>query len=456
MADRRFARFRLWFGLSGSRVRRRVKKAMEATSGPLLLRCSVQNYDWGRFGEDSTVARLFEQNSGGEIELARPYAELWMGTHESGPSFVVAPSETAGSLGPETVTLKQWITANPGSLGEKVVEKWGNDLPFLFKVLSVAKALSIQAHPDKELARMLHKMRPNVYKDPNHKPEMAIALTEFKALCGFVNIEELKDVLISVPEIKDLVGSEEARKFFITEELDVNSEAKMFLQSIFTKLISSSKEAVSELVSKLKVRLDTESKIRTLTEKEQLILLLEKQYQADVGVVAAYFFNYVKLSPGEALYIGPNEPHAYISGECIECMAASDNVVRAGLTPKYIDVQTLCSMLTYKQGFPEIIRGSPVNPYVSRYTPPFDEFEVDHCLLPPKESVVFSAIPGPSIFIVVVGEGKMQFSATDDQDQKFMMGDVFFVPAKNEIRISAGVDGPTQLFRAGVNHRIFC
>lgn len=88
--------------------------------------------------------------------------------------------------------------------------------------------------------------------------------------------------------------------------------------------------------------------IRTLTEKEHLVLSLERQYPEDVGVLSALFFNYVKLSPGEALYIGANEPHAYLSGECIECMATSDNVVRAGLTPKYRDVQTLCSMLTYK------------------------------------------------------------------------------------------------------------
>lgn len=89
--------------------------------------------------------------------------------------------------------------------------------------------------------------------------------------------------------------------------------------------------------------------LRQLTDKEQLVLLLEKQYPADVGVLAAFFLNHVKLNPGEALFLGANEPHAYLSGECIECMATSDNVVRAGLTPKHRDVQTLCSMLTYKQ-----------------------------------------------------------------------------------------------------------
>ncbi|THU55889.1 hypothetical protein C4D60_Mb11t11400 [Musa balbisiana] len=422
---------------------------MEASQRPLRLRCSVQNYDWGRFGEESTVARLFRRNSGKEIELGRPYAEFWMGTHESGPSFVVA----AEGSGTEAVTLKKWTGANPGALGDKVVEKWGNDLPFLFKILSVAKALSIQAHPDKELARMLHKMRPSVYKDPNHKPEMAIALTEFKALCGFVSIEEFKDVLVAVPEITQLLGNDEASKI-LSQDLNGYMDAKSFLQLVFTKLMTASKEAVSELVSKLKARLDLENKIRTLTEKEQLVLLLEKQYQADVGVIAAFLFNYVKLSPGEALYIGPNEPHAYISGECIECMATSDNVVRAGLTPKYIDKQTLCSMLTYKQGFPEILRGSPINPYISRFRPPFDEFEVDRCLLPSKESVEFSPIPGPSIFVVVAGEGRMEVSSVVEE-LKITEGDVYFVPAQTKIRLSAGADGPIKLYRAGVNSRIF-
>ncbi|WOL18478.1 mannose-6-phosphate isomerase 1-like [Canna indica] len=424
---------------------------MEGSRRPLRLRCSIQNYDWGRIGEESMVARLFERNCAAEIESSRPYAEFWMGTHESGPSFVV--SAPAAGLGPEEVTLKKWIGANSDALGDKVVAKWGNDLPFLFKILSVSKALSIQAHPDKELARLLHKMRPSVYKDPNHKPEMAIALTEFRALCGFVSNEELKDVLFGVPEIRELIGNDEAIKIISTGDLNGHMNAKSLLQVVFFKLMTASNDAVLELVSKIKGRLEVESKIRTLTEKEQLVLLLEKQYQADVGVVVAFFFNYVKLSPGEAIYIGPNEPHAYISGECIECMAASDNVVRAGLTRKYIDVQTLCSMLTYKQGFPQILRGVPLNPYISRYTPPFDEFEVDHCFLPPKESVVFFAIPGPSIFIVVAGEGRMQMgSAVEEQ---VLEGDVYLVPAETEIRLSAAAGRHIHLYRAGVNSRIF-
>ncbi|KAJ6819873.1 mannose-6-phosphate isomerase 2-like isoform X2 [Iris pallida] len=409
------------------------------------LRCSVQNYDWGRKGrEGSAVARLFERNSGERIDLEKPYAELWMGTHESGPSFLVGGGET----------LKSWILENPRVLGEKVLETWGGDLPFLFKVLSVAKALSIQAHPDKELAKILNKRQPNLYKDSNHKPEMAIAITEFKLLCGFVSIKELKHVLINVPEITELVGDENASNVMNIKDQDRFEEVKAVLQSLFTKLMSASKDSISEVVLKLTNRLNAESKIRVLTEKEQLVLLLEKQYPADVGVISAFFFNYVKLSPGEALYIGANEPHAYVSGECIECMATSDNVVRAGLTPKYRDVQTLCSMLTYRPGFPEILRGIPLNPYMLRYTPPFDEFEVDHCLLPSGESVVLSAVPGPSLFLVVAGEARLQIgSAAENMMAK--EGDVLFVPALSEIQITADPAGTLQLYRAGVNSRFF-
>lgn len=106
------------------------------------------------------------------------------------------------------------------------------------------------------------------------------------------------------------------------------------------------------------------------------------------------------------------------------------------------------------QGFPDIIRGIPLNHNVTRYTPPFEEFEVDRCFLQSKESVGFPAMPGPSIFVIVGGEGKMHMSSAV-QYQKVAEGDVYFVPAQNEIRVSAGTDGPLHLYRAGVNSRIF-
>ncbi|KAJ6861301.1 mannose-6-phosphate isomerase 1-like [Populus alba x Populus x berolinensis] len=418
------------------------------------LRCSVQNYDWGKKGtEGSEVARLYELNSGYDIafEKKKPFAEFWVGTHGSGPSFVVEGGvENGDSNGSGSLSLKEWICKNPNVLGDKVLDKWGCDLPFLFKVLSVAKALSIQAHPDKELAKVLHKLHPNIYRDDNHKPEMALAVTEFEALCSFISLEELKAVLRDVPEIVELVGSAVVNQLLQINEQDHEEKVKSVLRSAFTHLMSASKEMTAEVISKLKSRLYTESETRQLTGKEQLVLQLEKQYPADIGVISAFFLNYVKLNPGEALYLGANEPHAYLHGECIECMATSDNVVRAGLTPKHLDIQTLCSMLTYKQGFPEILKGFPLSPYITRYLPPFDEFEVDRCILPRGASTVFPAIPGPSIFLVVVGEGTMR---TESSKDVVMEGDALFAPANTEISVSTPSE--LHLYRAGVNSRFF-
>lgn len=96
---------------------------------PFRLRCSVQNYDWGMIGEESAAGRLFALNSGEDVEIGRPYAEFWMGTHDSGPSFV-----DLGRPAGERRTLKSLLEENPSVLGEKVAKKWGTDLPFLFKV----------------------------------------------------------------------------------------------------------------------------------------------------------------------------------------------------------------------------------------------------------------------------------------------------------------------------------
>nr|KYP40741.1 Mannose-6-phosphate isomerase [Cajanus cajan] len=382
-------------------------------------------------------------NSGSQIDEDQPYAEFWIGSHVSGPSFVV-------SDGSQRVTLKSWLLENPNVLGEKVLEKWGGDLPFLFKVLSVDKALSIQAHPDKDLARTLHKLHPDVYKDGNHKPEMALAVTEFEALCGFVTLTEIKAVL-TVPEVVELVGVENVNLVLQITDEDGEEKVKPILQTLFTEIISASKERVTVAVDRLRNRLRRESQVRQLTVQEQLVLRLEKQYPSDVGVIAAFFLNHVKLSPGEALFLGANEPHAYICGECIECMATSDNVVRAGLTPKHRDVQTLCSMLTYKQGSPEILRGVSINPYVRKYIPPFEEFEIDCGILPQGEIAVFPAVPGPSIFLVTVGEGMM--NTQSPKGYPITEGDVLFVAANTEISVSSTSE--LHLFRAGVNSRFF-
>lgn len=110
------------------------RKSRIRNQNALRLRCSVQNYDWGILGNHSHVARLSALNSGSPIDSEKPYAEIWIGTHESGPSFADCCSWNGYELDSEMVTLKHWISEDPNVLGDKVADKWGGDLPFLFKV----------------------------------------------------------------------------------------------------------------------------------------------------------------------------------------------------------------------------------------------------------------------------------------------------------------------------------
>lgn len=120
------------------------------------------------------------------------------------------------------------------------------------------------------------------------------------------------------------------------------------LRYLFTRYLSSPIERVVEIIQKLTSRLEGKIKQQPLDELESLVLELIAQYPGDIGIFSPLLLNYLILNPGESFFIGPNEPHAYIYGDCIECMALSDNVVRAGLTPKHKDVEILSKMLTYR------------------------------------------------------------------------------------------------------------
>lgn len=104
------------------------------------LKCKVQNYDWGKLGRKSTVAKLVSSAHPDEIiEDSQPYAELWMGTHPNGPSLIIDRG----------VLLSEYIKDNLDAIGPTVKKNFGVSVPFLLKVLSIRKALSVQAHPTK-------------------------------------------------------------------------------------------------------------------------------------------------------------------------------------------------------------------------------------------------------------------------------------------------------------------
>jgi len=419
------------------------------------LQFGANSYDWGKKGHDSAAARYAAatEQSGFKIEPDKPYAELWMGTHPSNPSKDVQTGRT----------LLDLVSENQMLLSPAVAERYGQKLPFLFKILSIQKALSIQAHPDKKLAERLHAQDPKNYPDDNHKPEMAIAVTEFDGFCGFRPLAQIASFLKSVPALRSVVGESQAESFISTvsgqetasDEASVSAN-KSALRELFNALMTSSESNISEHTKQL-VESATQSPKQFGgseyggEELAQLIVRLDKQFPQDVGLFCALFLNYVKLSPGEAMFLQANDPHAYLSSDIIECMAASDNVVRAGFTPKFKDVKNLISMLTYSYAPIEDQKMKPTpytrgsnsssgsgNPTSLLYDPPIDEFAVIRTELKKGQEESFEPIDGPSIIIVTQGGGNIVVGPKRDVAKE---GFVYFVGATAGVKFEAEEEG---------------
>ncbi|XP_026693394.2 mannose-6-phosphate isomerase-like [Ciona intestinalis] len=401
-------------------------------SNVFQLQGAVQQYLWGKVGGESMVAQLCSQSDANFIIQDEPYAELWMGAHPKAPSYVIGKQQT----------LLQFINENPTLLGEKVNSQFGS-LPYLFKVLSVNKSLSIQAHPNKDLAQKLHKEFPDIYKDPNHKPEMAIALTPFEALCGFRPLDEIVDYIDNIPELATVVGENAVAK--LKSETKLTNCISSALKECFSNVILCSKEVrekqLSGLISRVK-EISSESGDLSAVNGE-LLLKLYSQFPGDVGCFVIYFLNHINLKPGEALFLGANVPHAYLYGDCIECMACSDNVVRAGLTPKLVDATTLCEMLEYiPTAASERIFCPSASPGTSElvYNPPIDDFAVIKVEVQ-GGNYNFRTYESASIVLFISGEAEVVGSPNPAKP-----GVILFVPSNAKLEVK--VTKPLVAYRA--------
>ncbi|MCJ1263907.1 Mannose-6-phosphate isomerase [Lobaria immixta] len=369
------------------------------------------------------------------------------------------------------------VQDNQALMSQEITRRYGGKLPFLFKVLSIRKALSIQAHPNKKLAEQLHAKDPRNYPDNNHKPEMTIAVTPFDGLCGFRPLAEIVHFLSHVPSLRKLVGDSAAKEFEgavrgretsdSSQDVEKNKKA---LQAAFSALMNAEKPAIvsaaKELITSAKA--DGESfagnggPSNGGQELADLVVRLNSQFEGDIGLFVLFFLNYVELEVGEAMFLKADDIHAYLSGDIIECMASSDNVVRAGFTPKYQDIPTLTSMLTYSYAPISSQKMSPADyPYVTLnrtayssgssailYDPPIEEFSVVKTDLTRKGAkATFEPIAGPSIILCTGGRGTISVGPTT---QEVRHGYVFFVGATAECVLeSSGDDNePFTTFKA--------
>ncbi|KAF9651026.1 mannose-6-phosphate isomerase [Thelephora ganbajun] len=408
---------------------------------------TIQKYDWGKQGSKSKVAQLAVASKLPDFQLDEntPYAELWMGTHLSSPSKVA----TSGDL------LSNHLKENQGDIGAQIIDILrvsDGVLPFLFKVLSIEKALSIQTHPDKATAEKLHAEKPHIYRDGNHKPEMAIALTPFSALCGFLPIDRIVSYLEAVAEFAGLIPAT-VRQTFITSASShaaSSPETRMVLKGLFTSLMTTEESRFVPALEALVKRYKTGQVNATEKPLVDLVIRLHDQFPGDIGVFCPFVLNYVELAKGDAIFLGAGEPHAYVSGDIMECMATSDNVIRAGLTPKLRDIPNLVSSLTYEaaDASKHVVKAAPFEscPHTRLFDPPIPEFSVLQAELGSGVEEVHRGLKGPSIAVVTGGSCKIEWSGGK---LEATTGEVFFVAAETELKI-VGNEENTEVFRAFV------
>ncbi len=404
----------------------------------LRLQNEIQRYAWGSLDAIPRLLRLSNPSR-------EPMAELWMGAHPKAPSKVeIAP----GKLQP----LGEYIAADPFTrLGPRVAERFDGRLPFLFKILAVHTALSIQAHPTKHQARegFEREERAGIpidafernYRDKNSKPELIVAMGEFWALRGFRPIPEIRRRLGSIECPQILSGAFEA--------LEMSDEQQAYA-ALVQALLGIPKQEVDMLLAKA----DQIAQVKRQDVMWYWVHELTRSFPQDLGALAPLYLNLVKLRPGDGMFLPAGELHAYLRGSAIEIMASSDNVLRGGLTAKHIDRDELRRILRFERTDVQIIDPEVVDRTSRVYRTPVPEFELWRHSTPslpaPKHlggaagAVRLETGNTLEILLSLDGYSDLRF---DDQVIRLEPGESAFVTADTG---SYSVSGSALLYRARV------
>ncbi len=378
----------------------------------------VQPYAWG--------SPTFLASLQGREPTGDPEAELWLGDHPVAPARV----QVAGELRP----LPELIAADPvAALGPTD----DRALPYLLKILAAAAPLSLQAHPSaaqaaagfaREEAAGIPRTAPHrTFRDPNPKPELVCALTPFDALCGFRPLEETVDLLASL-DVAALAPVLTA----------LRADGAAALPGVVGTLLGADADASAALVAEVVAACGRPA--GPYPAERAWAVRLADAYPGDPGVVLALLLNLVSLAPGEALFLGPGNLHAYLEGAAVEIMANSDNVLRGGLTPKHVDVPALVGILDTTVGRPDVQQ--PSGP-LHTYRCPVPEFSLVRAVLDVAGRPVGFAPTGPEILLVTAGE--VVATRRDGQAVVLRSGEAAFVPASDG---PYTVDGAGTVFRA--------
>lgn len=355
---------------------------MTFSSRPYLLTNKIQHYEWGERGPAAYIPRLLGLDG---VDAHAPFAEMWMGTHPLGPSELNYADKLA--------LLSDLVQRYPLEiLGPRVAAAFTNQFPFLLKVLSANEPLSIQLHPSKAQAAVLHQKDPAHYPDANHKPEIAIALERLQALAGLRDGRQVDALLQSYPELRAFV------EFKMFARQPQSRHPKLAFLALLRNAMARPDE-LAAVIARITAKLAHKKR---LTYREKLVLEMNKKYPGDVGVLSIFFLKLHSLHKGQAMYIPAGVPHAYLKGNIVECMASSDNVIRAGLTPKFKDIPALLEVATDQ---PVTLYSPETTDYV--YAAPVSEFRVSKREVRAGQKMTNS---NDSVRLLLVLRGKLRLS----------------------------------------------
>ena len=366
--------------------------------GVLRLHGAVQHYAWG--GCDFIPGLLGIANN-----ERIPFAELWMGAHPNGP----ATTNVAG----RDVPLDRLIAEAPDKiLGSATSTHFGGRLPYLFKVLDVAKMLSIQAHPTKKQAEEGFARESaegidlqdaeRTYKDDNDKPEVAVALTDFWMLHGFRPLEQIAEMFRTVPELHSIMPDFPAK--LVRTETTVQAR-RVLLQDLYHTVMTVPQDSADLLLNALITRLATIDTSDKNDPSHWVTRALETfcPGHCDRGIFSIYLLNLVHLRPGQGTFQRAGTLHAYLEGVTVELMGNSDNVLRGGLTPKHVDVPGLMRIVSFDSGPPVIMNGLHAGASECVYQTSSDEFELSSINLASGAPYLGNTAQGPDTIIVLSG-----------------------------------------------------
>lgn len=367
----------------------------------MLVRISGEekNYPWG--------SKNLIQDHFGIGTANQPVAEIWFGTHEGGQS-------------------------KPLGSGQNLSDAIGSKLSFLVKFLAADSPLSIQVHPNalqakagfaRENAAGISLTAPERnYKDDSHKPEILIAQTEFEALCGFRPRAQLLEIFLAFSESEARFG-----------ELAALTATDATLEEIFVELLED--QALAERFSSTVEALETDSLAQ---QARALVVGLLTKYPGDTGALVALSLNHVKLSPGQAIYLPAGNLHAYLSGLGLEVMAASDNVIRGGLTSKHIDKAELRQITDFTELAQPVVAPRKLAEGLVEYPVSASEFRVYRAQVTGSNLLADMDLPAGAV--VVCASGEVAISTSLEEREVLKKGEVVFVSEAKKFSLSGSGD----------------